>query len=539
MRKGWRIADGHVYVDDGISGAEFANRPGFIRLMNALKPRAPFQVLVMSEESRLGRESIETAYALKQLVQAGVRVFFYLEDRERTLDSPTDKIMLSLTTFADELEREKARQRVSDAMQRKARAGHVTGGRCFGYDNVDVTDAEGRRTHVDRRINDAEAAVVREIFSRCAAGQGIKSIAKALNARHVPTPQPADGSAPRGWAPSAIRSVLYRRTYLGEIRYGMTKKRDAWGQRRTTRRPASDLIVVSQPTWRIISDTEWQAAHERLEAVRGVYLRSTKGRPFGRPLLGNPSKYLLTNLALCGCCGGPLKVRSRPDRRYYGCSGYHDRGTTVCTNQADAPMTIADSELLAALLDDVLDPSVIHDSVDEAIRLLRGENVDTHAERLDAELARVLQERDRLVAAIASGGQLEGLVAALQARERRRQDLEAQRAALVTQPRLKASEAGRVRRDLMARAASWRDVLTEDPEHARPIVCALLTKRVTITPTSKGKWILTGEGTVAGLFTRELTAGNSRMKIVSLWDGAPGGTCTLGEIKFSREFRAA
>jgi hypothetical protein len=57
----------------------------------------------MSEESRLGREVIETAYALKQLVQAGVRVFFYLEDRERTLDSPTDKIMLSLTAFADEL----------------------------------------------------------------------------------------------------------------------------------------------------------------------------------------------------------------------------------------------------------------------------------------------------------------------------------------------------------------------------------------------------------------------------------------------------
>ena len=29
-----------------------------------------------------GREAIETAYALKQLVQAGVRVFFYLENRE-------------------------------------------------------------------------------------------------------------------------------------------------------------------------------------------------------------------------------------------------------------------------------------------------------------------------------------------------------------------------------------------------------------------------------------------------------------------------
>src|SRR5437867_5555315 len=145
-RKGWIVADEHVYVDDGISGAEFLKRPGFLRLMNALKPRPAFQALIMSEESRLGRESIEVAYALKQLVTAGVRVFFYMEDRERTLDSPTDKIMLSLTTFADELERVKARQRTSDAMQRKARAGHVTGGRCFGYTNVRV---EG---HVERRI---------------------------------------------------------------------------------------------------------------------------------------------------------------------------------------------------------------------------------------------------------------------------------------------------------------------------------------------------------------------------------------------------
>ena len=160
-RKGWTVDESYIFTDDGISGAEFANRPGFLRLMNALKPRPRFQVLIMSEESRLGREAIETAYALKQLVTAGVRVFFYLEDRERTLDSPTDKIMLSLTAFADELEREKARQRTADAMLRKARAGHVTGGRVFGYDNVPVLDAAGQQSHVDRRINEREAAVIR------------------------------------------------------------------------------------------------------------------------------------------------------------------------------------------------------------------------------------------------------------------------------------------------------------------------------------------------------------------------------------------
>jgi DNA invertase Pin-like site-specific DNA recombinase len=75
-RKGWIVADEYVFVEDGISGAEFASRPGFLRLMNALNPRAPFQVLIMSEESRLGREQLEVGYALKQIIQAGARVFF-------------------------------------------------------------------------------------------------------------------------------------------------------------------------------------------------------------------------------------------------------------------------------------------------------------------------------------------------------------------------------------------------------------------------------------------------------------------------------
>jgi DNA invertase Pin-like site-specific DNA recombinase len=43
--------------------------------------------------------------------------------RLRTLDSPLDKVMLQLTNFADEMERERARSRTYDAMVRKAKAG--------------------------------------------------------------------------------------------------------------------------------------------------------------------------------------------------------------------------------------------------------------------------------------------------------------------------------------------------------------------------------------------------------------------------------
>src|SRR3954465_14521170 len=207
IRKGWTVDDASVFVDDGISGAEFATRPGFLRLMNAVKPRPPFQVLVMSEESRLGREAIETAYALKQVITAGVRVFFYLEDRERTFDSPTDKLLMSVTAFAAELERQKAALRVYDAMQRKAKAGHVTGGRVFGYDNLEVLGANGERSHVERRINEAEATGGGRMFELCAEGAGLTRITKTLNAEGVPAPRPQQGR-PKGWATSSVRAVL-------------------------------------------------------------------------------------------------------------------------------------------------------------------------------------------------------------------------------------------------------------------------------------------------------------------------------------------
>ena len=109
-RKGWTVDRSMIFEDDGISGAEFSNRPGFLRLMETVSPKAPFDVLIMSEASRLGREQLQTGMALMQIIQGGARVFYYQEDREATLDNSTDKILMSLKGFADEVEREQARE---------------------------------------------------------------------------------------------------------------------------------------------------------------------------------------------------------------------------------------------------------------------------------------------------------------------------------------------------------------------------------------------------------------------------------------------
>ena len=481
-RKGWTVSDSAVFADDGISGAEFSNRPGFLRLMNALKPRPAFQVLIMSEESRLGREAIETAYALKQLVQSGVRVFFYLEDRERTLDSPTDKIMMSLTAFADELEREKARQRTYDAMSRKAKAGHVTGGRVFGYDNVEVLGVSGERSHVTRKINEAEAAVVRRIFELSASGAGLTRITKALNEEGAPAPR-AQRGRPTAWAGSSVREVLLRPLYRGEIVWNQTRKRDGWGLSNRSNRPAGDWLHVPAPDLQIVSSDLWAAAHARFGERQHKHTGATGRR---RDI---ESPYLLSGFARCGTCGGGLAAHSRSHggRRsfFYGCTSFWKRGSAVCGNNLVARMDVIDAEVLATLQDDVCRPAVIEEAIRLALEALAPAREDSNREHLAAELATVRHECDRLAEAIGRGGPLDALIGRLTERQARATAIE-QELSLVRAERPLVNLDG-LETQLRAKLADWRGLLTRNVTEGRAVLRALLIGPLRFTPIVDGK----------------------------------------------------
>ena len=470
-RKGWTVAEDQTFVDDGISGAEFANRPGFLRLMNALKPRPRFGVLVMSEESRLGREAIETAYALKQLVTAGVRVFFYLEDRERTLDSPTDKIMLSLTAFADELEREKARQRTYDAMARKAKAGHVTGGRVFGYDNVDVVSPAGERSHVERRINETEAAIVRRIFEWSAAGTGYSRIARLLNEERAPAPRPQQGR-PSAWAPSTVRDVLHRPIYGGEIVWNQTRKRDRWGQQHQHARPPADWLHVTAPELRVVPADLWQAVASRLREIPRHTGRSVGGRP--RDI---ESKYLLPGFARCALCGGAFSVLSRAhgSRRayFYACNTHFKKGASLCGNTLVRRMEEIDDAVLKELGGAVLRPVVVRAVVAGVLEAMQPPRHAHDVDDLRSELDDVDQEIGRLTTAIATGGQLPPLLGALQVRQTRREDLAA-KLALRQTVRLGRFDRADIEAKALACTDRWRQMLTSDVQEGRQVLREVL-----------------------------------------------------------------
>src|SRR5215831_17783550 len=490
-RKGWLVEDDHVYVDDGISGAEFFKRPGFIRLMNTLSPRPRFQVLVMSEESRLGREQIETAYALKQITDAGVRVFFYLEDRERTLDSAMDKVMLSLTNFASEMEREKARQRTYDAMLRKAKALHVTGGKVYGYDNVEVLGVDSVRQSVTRRINLEQAAVVRRIFELYAGGTGTLTIAHRLNKEGVKPPRG------RGWAPSGIREMLYRSLYRGEVVWNRSQKIVKGGTKKQRKRDESEWLTLPAPDLRIISDDLWHRVKDRLQRSRAIYARASSGRLLSRPRHRDESAYLLTGFARCGVCSGTIgtdlrahgSAGSRAHIPHYGCLDHKRRGAAVCTNSVGLNQRLLDQAILTAI-SALLDEQVLGDAVDRACsRLTAG--VQEQRERkgtVERELGAIQIRIERLLDALGEGSLPRDEVAGrLNAEKSRKDTLAVERDRLTRVLRATDIDAGRLKAELLVKVQDVKALLGRHVPQARQMLRKLLADKIELEPVGQGR----------------------------------------------------
>ena len=113
----------YVFVDDAVSGAEWKHRPGFNALLAALTPRPPFDVLIVSELSRIGRDTVRTPAAGMQIDEAGVEIRSYLSDAPISLADESSEIHTIFNSLAASFERRRTRQRTYDALKRRAEAG--------------------------------------------------------------------------------------------------------------------------------------------------------------------------------------------------------------------------------------------------------------------------------------------------------------------------------------------------------------------------------------------------------------------------------
>ena len=461
--KGWTLTDSHVYADDGVSGALFADRPDFQRMMSDAKA-GQFDAVVFYDLDRFGRHAHHTMVSLNALADLGVSVWDFSTGIRVDLDSFEGRISTSLKAEFAQQFRDQARKHTRTAMLKKAQAGFVCGGKTFGYDNKRVS--KGQVKHV---INDAEAAIVVEIHTRYADGAGVRSIADILNRKHALSPR-AEQGRPCGWSSSTIRAVLDRPLYRGEVIYGRTKK--AYGReigRGTTREKAQ----IDNPEWawirhdvpalRIISPDLAARVDARRKAMGESYKQSVSAKAERvRAPEKSWGKYLLSGgMLICPTCGGHFEaLQSGGSGGVYLCATRR-RKPGVCSNTLTLPMLKTDATVLEMIESEILTAEFVEELL---LSVDRGESDESAQWTADRD--RLRAEVDRLVGSIAAGVPADTVAKPIRERQTAISGLDARLAA----PRPDRPDIEALRLALTRRTTEWKLKLQKEVSVARQIV---------------------------------------------------------------------
>ena len=153
----WEYVEG--YIDEGLSAATTKKRENFHRMVDDGKAGA-FDFIITKEISRFARNTLDSISFTRDLLNAGVGVFFQ-NDNINTLDEDSELRLTIMSGIAqDELRKLSSRVKFGHAQAIKKNV--VLGNsRIFGY----VKDG-GRLV-----IDEAEAPMVRELFELYATGE--------------------------------------------------------------------------------------------------------------------------------------------------------------------------------------------------------------------------------------------------------------------------------------------------------------------------------------------------------------------------------
>ena len=154
--KNWTYIEGYV---DRIRGEYAENRTNFMRMIEDGKSGA-FDLILTKEVSRFARNTIDSLTYTRDLLRAGVGVFFQ-NDNICTIDTDSElRLTIMSSIAADEVR--KLSERVRWGHKRSIESGSVMGNnRIFGYDKQDCKLV----------INEAEAEMVRLIFNLYSTGE--------------------------------------------------------------------------------------------------------------------------------------------------------------------------------------------------------------------------------------------------------------------------------------------------------------------------------------------------------------------------------
>ena len=380
-------------------------RPGIEEMLGHVHGGAVDVVLVYDLD-RFTRDPDHLAILEYEIEETGARVEYVLGNFANT---PEGKLSKAVKAAIAQFENRQRGERSRRGRRGRAAAGFVLpkgGGAPMGYRYVRDGDHKG---HLE--IDEMPAQTVRRLFSWADAGWTVHQIVVRLNGDETPSPTGVK------WVPSAVQRILRNTIYNGIWYHNMQKREAKPGKRSsTTLRPREEWIPVQVPA--LVDEEIWQRVQQRLDT-------SARSRPRKRT-------FLLTGHILCAC-GRNWEGRVRDETlRYYRCPTIKEkRWREPCAMAGNIRMDVLDAAVWGAVERLLLDPQMVEAEVrrrqtlaeaerakaDKRVReltvqakrverqvqgllgrLLEGEltseQVKTEKQKLDAQHAAVLQERD-------------------------------------------------------------------------------------------------------------------------------------------------
>lgn len=363
--RGWEIVAEHEDNDRSAAGRK--QRPGFEATLDALAT-GQAQAVIAWNLDRLTRNRRDTVRLIETCQAAGATIAV-VRGSDLDMSTPSGRMTADLLAAVarNEIETKSDRQRRANLQRAQDGKPPQGGRRLFGY------NADGGT------INETEAQHVREAYSTLLAGGSLSSVARSWNTAGIST------TAGGKWNGSNVRRLL--------------------GNPRNAALRAHNGKVIGPGAWSPIVD---EPTYRAAMAIFNDPARSTtKDRSI---------KWLLTQIAVCGRCGGKMCTgRTQHGTRTYMCRDHHhlsvsaapiDEYVTALTVGRLARPDVA--ELLRPTPDvDVpalrTEANALRVRLDEAARLFADGTIDaSQLTRINGDVSAAL---DAVNAKIAAAGQ--------------------------------------------------------------------------------------------------------------------------------------
>ena len=362
----WEYIPG--YIDEGLSGISTRKRENFHRMVDDAKA-GKFDLIVTKEISRFARNTLDSIQYTRDLLSAGVAVFFQ-NDGVNTLDEDSE-LRLSIMSSIAQDELRKLSSRVKFGHQQAIKDGVVLGNsRIFGY----IKD-KGRLV-----IDEQEAVMVQKLFELYATGNySMKQI------ENIFWEDGYRNNHGKKISHTTMSSMISNPKYKGYYVGNKVKVIDMFTKKQKFL-PPEEWVMFKDETGEIVpaivSEELWEQANVVLRK-RSEDVKNRQGKC--------NHQNLLTAKLYCMCCGAPYYRKDGKDRQgnltsKWVCSGKIKNGTASCDSIA-----IYEDEIKPLLLE------VFQDTKLDAEALIKT-YTDLYAEMTgDATLTKQIETQKKII----------------------------------------------------------------------------------------------------------------------------------------------